>query len=287
MHSCLTVATKQANSALAVRELNRKLQLEQAFTRQVRSIFRRMRDDFRVTVAASGVPPRADRYTPDWTAAISAHFERVQRGFQNEVQEQNGTKFIDWILRKQVGQDTDELIRLALLRWRESNAPDKARFIAETNDAEMREVIRIATRQLAEEGEATTNRAIAAVAAAILTARFAARVGTIALTNTQEAAEATKQITAEAVAGRVPFPVRDEVLTPTVIEPPTESTKTWDTVGDRRVRPSHQAADGQTIPLDASFTVGDSRLRFPGDVALGAPIGEWINCRCSARYEIA
>lgn len=55
--------------------------------------------------------------------------------------------------------------------------------------------------------------------------------------------------------------------------------KKWISSRDSKVRPTHQAAEGQTVPLDGTFAVGAGRLAFPGDHS--APIEEWINCRCT------
>lgn len=58
--------------------------------------------------------------------------------------------------------------------------------------------------------------------------------------------------------------------------------KEWAAVGDERTRPTHLAADGQTVGMDDHFTVGGVSLRFPGD-PLGPP-EEIIQCRCTVLY---
>lgn len=55
--------------------------------------------------------------------------------------------------------------------------------------------------------------------------------------------------------------------------------KVWSCTLDGRTRDSHFAADGQRAPLDGTFRVGSSRLRFPGDP--DGPAEEIINCRCA------
>lgn len=61
-------------------------------------------------------------------------------------------------------------------------------------------------------------------------------------------------------------------------------SKRWSTMLDDRVRPTHQAAEGQVRPANTPFSVGASLMMVPGDITFGAPIGERINCRCSAVY---
>ena len=63
-----------------------------------------------------------------------------------------------------------------------------------------------------------------------------------------------------------------------------EVTITWITMEDEAVRPAHEDAHGQTVPIGTSFTVGGVPMRFPGDPT--APIELWINCRCVIAPEL-
>jgi hypothetical protein len=56
------------------------------------------------------------------------------------------------------------------------------------------------------------------------------------------------------------------------------ATKTWLTSWDGEVRPEHQAAQGQTVPIDQPFLVGGEALAFPGDPA--GSDANTANCRC-------
>jgi len=58
--------------------------------------------------------------------------------------------------------------------------------------------------------------------------------------------------------------------------------KRWRSRQDDRVRMSHRAADGQVVPVNQPFEVGDGWLMYPGDPT-GQP-EEVIGCRC--RIEI-
>jgi len=55
--------------------------------------------------------------------------------------------------------------------------------------------------------------------------------------------------------------------------------KIWLATEDSRTRPTHNAADGQRVPLDTPFVVGGFSLDFPGDPT--GPPQEVIQCRCT------
>ena len=55
--------------------------------------------------------------------------------------------------------------------------------------------------------------------------------------------------------------------------------KVWLSTDDSRTRPTHDAVDGQRVPVGAPFIVGGAELRFPGDPS--GPPQEVIQCRCS------
>lgn len=62
-------------------------------------------------------------------------------------------------------------------------------------------------------------------------------------------------------------------------------TKKWHSAGDRRVRDTHRAMDGQSVAFRAEFvSPSGARLRYPGDPR--APASEIINCRCWADYSV-
>lgn len=57
--------------------------------------------------------------------------------------------------------------------------------------------------------------------------------------------------------------------------------KTWRTTGAHD-RPSHAAADGQTVPIDGVFTVGSHQGRWPRDHTLG--VDEIAGCDCVLEF---
>jgi hypothetical protein len=54
--------------------------------------------------------------------------------------------------------------------------------------------------------------------------------------------------------------------------------KNWLTSRNENLRPSHQAAEEQTVGLHEVFIVGATKLMFPGDPS--GPPEEVINCHC-------
>lgn len=60
--------------------------------------------------------------------------------------------------------------------------------------------------------------------------------------------------------------------------------KTWVTMRDRKVRHTHELADGKTISIFKPFTIGNYQMMFPCDSSLGATQKEIANCRCIVEY---
>lgn len=60
--------------------------------------------------------------------------------------------------------------------------------------------------------------------------------------------------------------------------------KKWNNRMDERSRPTHRAADGQTVAMDEDFKVGSAIGSTPGELSGGAK--ENVNCACFLTYEI-
>lgn len=62
-------------------------------------------------------------------------------------------------------------------------------------------------------------------------------------------------------------------------------TKIWHSQGDLRVRATHERVNNTKLPFDGIFKVGESDMRFPKDMSMGASAEEVINCRCYLTFE--
>ena len=237
----------------ALQELDEKLALESTFIRELTSLFARIAKDLRIQYGTTGIVPDASIYRADFEAALRKHYARVQTRFRGKV---DPDKLLD-----------DELDVL-FLEFRNSQAAIEAGFITETNTRQLQAAVSDARSMLAAE-DTFDIRSVALTAVVLFRRRYKPRIDTIALTETQTAAEGAKH-TEAGVSARV----KDR-----------DGFKEWVTVGDDRVRPTHQRANGQRRDIDVPFDVGQSQMQFPTDNSLGARIEERINCRCSADYQ--
>ncbi|MCP4553693.1 MAG: hypothetical protein GY834_17000, partial [Bacteroidetes bacterium] len=228
-----------------------KITLENRFKPEIIKVFNVMMKDFKI-VTVTGQAFDANKYTPLWSETLDKHFKRVQKSFLN-IDKQETTE-----------EDDEELILLALLTWREKYKETDAKLITKTSTEDIMESLRLANRDFQEQGITPTVRELTLAASAILSKKFKGRVSSIAITETQKAAESTKFIVAEVNAG----------LTPTVLETTegveTLATKTWITMMDERVRRfpfNHVAANNQKVLLNKPFTVSGQLLNYAGDTS--------------------
>lgn len=280
---------------IAADDLRKKLRLERVFSPEIRKLFRAQADEYRRAVARSGVSPGAESYRDDWEAALRVQFRRCQKAFRQDVALASGAKsFQGWATKADLTadeeQELNDLIDEALGAWALDKSQEDADIITATTDREMREAL----EQARIDSENQDLPSIAALAATYLLRKMMARVPTISTTETQVGAESTKHIVSEAMSGKVPAALTSRRIkpegAPTVyrpVGPERQATKTWVTQGDRRVRPSHVAANRQKVLNEEMFSVGGYRLRFPADGLFGAPASIICNCRCLSVYEVS
>lgn len=60
--------------------------------------------------------------------------------------------------------------------------------------------------------------------------------------------------------------------------------KTWETVGDNRVRATHAEIEGLTIPIEEPFELAGGLMMGPHDESLGVDDSEVVMCRCSLSF---
>lgn len=241
-------------------QLAMKIKMERIFKKEVTKIFNSIARDFRISVAATGMPPSMAVYKPVWEVALNMHYKRVQRAFTGVV--------------KQFGIGD---ILSVFLTWRNIRAKQQAEEITETTKNNMNESLQLADIAAVEEGVALTSIERAANSTAILKGKFKSRTQALINTETQSAAEAAKFMEAELLSDVKPRILggREE----------SDTTKKWTTVGDDRVRRIHREANGQIRKLNEPYLVGGEYLMHPGDLSLGASLANVANCRCISTYK--
>lgn len=63
-----------------------------------------------------------------------------------------------------------------------------------------------------------------------------------------------------------------------------KTRKQWVDVKDRRERETHREVGGKVIPINDTFVVGNSLMRFPKDTYYSPNVSEVANCRCEIKY---
>lgn len=255
----------------AEKDLKVKLNLERMFRKEVRSLFALMLSDFKVTYSATGGIPIDGKYNNQWESLLKKQYTRVQKQFTKKVTIEK--KKIEIV---EDDDNIESLLLLALLTWKDENSETGSELIGATTSKQMRQAITQARELLEEQGESTDKRSIALTATAILKRKFKGRVDNIVMTETQNSAESTKHLTGESLDRAI-------IESPDIDTAPVGVvTKTWMTVGDNKVRPTHKVANGQKRLLSQSFIVGGQFLKHPGDRSLGATAEETSGCRCSS-----
>lgn len=108
------------------------------------------------------------------------------------------------------------------------------------------------------------------------------RSQTVAVTETQKAAEGTKFTIANAA--------NDGVISAAVVAGGSigfavvQQIKEWFTMGDSKVRPWHSIANAQEQKAEDPFIVDNELLMYPGDTDFGASPRNICHCRCVAIY---
>jgi phage portal protein BeeE len=233
-----------------------------------------------------------------WTDAWTVLFNRQERGALERLLGKRGRKLLERVhdgaeVRSEATEVfepvywTGETESMAIQLYRAVAGLGLARIVdtfpgnVGQMAAEVDAFIRTRSRWLAEQTTGTTARAIAnALAEGVgqgegidaLAARVSAvfsmardsRARTIARTEVLPAYNAT----ATMAAGH---------LGPAIV-----GGSEWVATRDSRTREEHAAADGQVVPMGATFIVGGVSMAYPGDHS--APASLFVNCRCTVAF---
>lgn len=289
-------ATEREKVQTAVNELAKKVKLEARMQTELRELFKIISVDFAALYSQTGAVPNAQTYAPDVRGIVSRQYRRVATAFTGSI-----VVFLREASKAEKEQIIKDLKLIAdarlvtldeLIDELENNTTLKiGQFTAQRTDFDTASITRTTQKQLDKSvtktrnilrddlGREPTRQEIAAKASKDFRESSFNRVGTIAATTTQGAAEGIKQIEREEFLN-----VRNSFESVELGLGQIEPKDTWITQGDSFVRTSpfnHLAADFQERE-NGVFNVSGQQLKFPGDRSLGASAGNTINCRCSA-----
>lgn len=258
----------------------RKLKLEEVFKKELNTLFNSITKQFKTHYSINGFILPREFYQEDIISALRKHYKRVAREFSKEMREEFSPKHFKLMETKQGEEDVSLRVDVALALYIIQHTRIQSELMTNTTQTNMLDSVQKANMQLEIDDVQATATSIATASAPILNKTLKSRINTIALTETQNMAEATKAI-------ETTVTLSDQLVTPEqavslVLGPSIEANKEWAAILDEKTRNDHVGADGQTVSFNDPFIVGGERLRWPGDTSLGASAGNTINCRCSS-----
>jgi hypothetical protein len=260
---------------IANQDLARKLKLERSFKPRIVRLFNAMLRANKNAIIKTGSTLSASKWTQAWITLLSDQYKATQGEFAGVVPNSQKAMLTNWFFKQGLDEQdngiTEDDLLAAFLLWRVQTSTEHAGFITETNQNDIDSALDIARQSLLEEDEPIDNTSLAIASTAVLKRNFNGRVSSIAMTETQAAAESAKWMEASAMQGIDPRNVIGTSI------PVMTTTKRWATVGDNKVRPDHVNANGQVRQASKAFDVGGQKLKYPGDSSLGATIEQTGN----------
>lgn len=257
----------------ARQDLRSKLILERKLRIGLNRLNKQLMQDFVKRFGIDGDILRAEEFRQNFELLLLEHYNEVEDRFSNNIGKELSKEVAETSVEK-------EEIAAALALFFAARAGEQSQFITNTNEKDITESLNAGFEIAQETVGLISRQEMAVTAGAILARKLSGRSKTIALTETQAAAEVSKVTEMEVLVG----------LPPSVTGAATrqvDATREWVTVGDEKVRAAHVAADGQIRKINEPFIVDGEALRYPGDTSLGASAGNVINCRCSPVPNIA
>jgi hypothetical protein len=251
------MATEKEQQKQAAKHLKLKLKQERRLTSTMRRFFNEQNRQFFDMHSSVGLTLNASIFKTDLSQILNKHYRDTAGKFSKFVID-DLNKTLKAAGEEKVDADNPEILAV-LLMFIQQNVQRSVDQITATSNSNMVKAVESAG------GDST------AAYKQLQELNFG-RSKVIAVTETQKAAEGSKQVIAQRAA-RV-------VTGASIVRKVIISIKTWVTVGDSDVRDWHAIANRQEVPLDDPFSVAGEFLMHPGDDSLGASLSNIIHCRC-------
>lgn len=251
-------------------DVRRKIELEAIITSQlINRYFSPISKEFFKTYSESGVIPSFSLHNQNLNKVLINNYDKTAKEFSRKLRNELG--------RVENSQELNEIIQANLELLRTIDIATSQKSISNTTQNDLQKSVKDIILAAASANVVLTNNQIARRARRKFNSLSQSRVGTISMTQTQQASEGGKNTEANVLnKNNAVFTAAGINFATAVIR------KTWITKMDNRVRPAHVLAENQKANLRKPFNVGGELLMFPGDTSLGASLGNVINCRCSS-----
>ena len=275
----------------AKEEIELKKALEALLTADLILFYQQLAEDYSTVYSATGeILNLSESYLDELKSLLKRNYRQVGNHFGRSTR-QSIEDLIDIDVYEpipEVVKKLDDRIGMALGAFYLLRAEDIAPKMIDTIRDEMIQKTQTAIVQVLEKAKE------AGVQPVINNAEVAGTVGeqlklwgenhapTVSVTEVQAVAEESKYVEqAEIISDTAESDDNEYDIT----ELQAGAEKLWITAGDEKVRESHQAVDATLIPADSLFTTGaGSLMRYCGDMSLGAPLSDVINCRCETIF---
>jgi uncharacterized protein with gpF-like domain len=241
-----------------------KMKLEKEFLKDIKSFLLEVYSANKTMYARTGHIVGMTTLYNNFNEILKKHYTIIFGAFSGrvfkQIFEQKAPQFsqIEPQLKGQINQ------------YINSHSEAQAKLILNNLEKDITEKIKNTTADLILKGEISNNEIVADIVTADLNNEAESKSEIIAITETSNIAEKTKNAEAliiEASAGAFGI---SRVL------------KIWNATLDSKTRASHAEADGQERRLIEPFNIGGESLMYPSEAG-GSPANT-INCRCSLTY---
>lgn len=242
----------------AAKQLNIKLRLENDLRRKMRRFFSRQNRDFLKFRNELNITIDANRFYAELFEILFKHYEKTSKKFTPFVFNE-----IDKVLmangESRLNDNEKDIILLSLATFIRREVTNSTSVITDTSNKNMRQAV----SDNPDDNKAAYKQ---------LQNKNLPRANTVAMTETQKAAEGSKQTASERAV--------EIVAASTLLLISTK--KEWRTREDKKVRPQHDGANYQIRKLEEPYEVAGQLLMYPGDGSLGASLWNIANCRCNS-----
>jgi len=254
---------------IAASQLARKLKLESRVRPKLIRFFNQIGRDIKVVWSATGNVPVLSSFEAELVVLLREHYRIVAKSFNREVQKE--AKHFNIALE---AKNSQESIDNNIIDYISGHSVAQAGIILGTTTKELQKIMSAVLLNSSLSETPLSQLQIGKEIQRRFVDSTGGRVETISITETNTVAERIKNIESEAFASQL-------------AQAGQQLINTWNTTLDEKTRVAHVQADRQDRRQGRAFNVGGELLRYPGDMSLGASIGNTINCRCASVASIS